>query len=70
MREELMKFLLAYRSTPQATIGQTPAKLVFGRELKTKIPELKCDRSIADEETGKGNSVRNRMLILVEKQNR
>jgi transposase InsO family protein len=50
MREELTKFLMAYRSTPQITTGQSPAKLLFGRELKTKLPELRCDRSILNEE--------------------
>ena len=33
-------FLLAYRMTPHSTTGCTPAKLLFGRELKTKLPEL------------------------------
>ena len=33
-----MKFLLAYRTTPQVSTGVTPAYLVFGRELKTSPP--------------------------------
>ena len=32
--------LLAYRTTPHMTTGATPAKLMFGRELRTKLPEL------------------------------
>ncbi|XP_068669993.1 uncharacterized protein [Montipora capricornis] len=40
-RGELNKFLLAYWSTPQVSTGVTPAFLMFGRELKTKFPELK-----------------------------
>ena len=39
-REELNKFLLAYRSTPHLTTGKSPAKLLFRRRLTTKLPEL------------------------------
>ena len=48
-REELQKFLLAYRSTPQTSTGVTPAYLMFGRELKTKLPELRCAGNLLDE---------------------
>ena len=50
-KEELHKFLIAYRSTPQVTTGQTPAYLMFGRELKTKLPELRREQSMLDEGT-------------------
>ena len=36
-KEELDKFLLAYRITPHRSTGTTPAILMFGKELKTKI---------------------------------
>ena len=49
--EELLKFLLAYRSTPQASTGATPASLMFGREIKTKLPELRPDKSVINEST-------------------
>jgi transposase InsO family protein len=49
MRKELSKFLIAYRSTPHITTGETPAKLLFGREIKTKLPELRSDKSVLDE---------------------
>ncbi|PFX17891.1 Uncharacterized protein K02A2.6 [Stylophora pistillata] len=48
-REELQKFLLAYRTTPQTSTGVTPAFLMFGRELKTKLPELRCAGNPLDE---------------------
>ena len=48
-REELQKFLLAYRTTPQTSIGVTPAFLMFGRELKAKLPELRCAGNLLDE---------------------
>ena len=47
--EELQTFLLAYRSTPQTSTGVTPAFLMFGRELKTKLPELRCAGNLLDE---------------------
>ena len=39
-RKELQKFLLGYRSTPYTTTGVSPAKLLFGREIRSKLPGL------------------------------
>ena len=39
-QEELQRFLLAYRSTPHATTGETPAKLLFGRHIRSKLPSF------------------------------
>ena len=41
---ELMKFMLAYRTTPQASMA--PTFLVFGRQLKTNLPNLRNNKSI------------------------
>ena len=49
-QDELQKFLLAYRSTPQANTGATPAFLMFGREIRTKLPELRRDKVVLNEE--------------------
>ena len=38
---ELGKFLTAYRTTPHSSTGVTPAKLLFNREIRSKIPELR-----------------------------
>jgi hypothetical protein len=48
-RKELCKFLLAYRSTPQISTGASPAKLMFGRELRTKLPELQTPKDLFHE---------------------
>ena len=40
-RIELVTWLAAYRSTPQATTDATPYFLMFGREMRSKLPELR-----------------------------
>ena len=49
-RREIYKFLTAYRSTPQSTTGASPSFLMFGREMKTKLPELIRDPEFLYEE--------------------
>jgi hypothetical protein len=39
-RTELNKYLLAYRSTPHTTTGKSPAELLYGRSLNTKLPDI------------------------------
>jgi transposase InsO family protein len=39
-RSELLIYLGAYRSTPHSTTGVAPAELLFGRKIRTKLPEL------------------------------
>ena len=36
----MRKFLTAYRTTPHSSTAVTPAKLLFNREIRSKIPEL------------------------------
>ena len=49
--DELDKFLVAYRTTPHSSTEATPAFLMFGRELKTKLPELRPNKSVLNEST-------------------
>lgn len=49
-RAELSKYLIAYKSTPEATTGTTPYFLVFGREMRSKRPELKRETNVTNEE--------------------
>ena len=40
-KKEVRKYLVAYRSTPHSTTGVSPAELLFGRKVRTKLPELR-----------------------------
>ena len=48
-RKELQKFLLGYRSTPHTTTGVSPAKLLFGREIRSKLPGVEELHSASNE---------------------
>ena len=39
-KQEMYCFLRNYRATPHATTGMTPAELLLGRELKTRVAEI------------------------------
>ena len=39
-QQELHKFLRIYRCTPHSTTRFTPYRLMFGREPRTKLPEI------------------------------
>ena len=39
-KKELKTYLVAYRSLPHPTTGVSPAELLFGRKIRTRLPEL------------------------------
>ena len=39
-KKELNTFLLNYRATPHAMTGVSPAKIMFGCDIRTKLPEF------------------------------
>ena len=49
-RQELQTFLPAYRSTPQITSGATPFYLMFGKEMRSKLADLRKEAPITNEE--------------------
>lgn len=46
-KEELETYLMMYRSVPHSVTGISPAELMFGRKIRTKIPQV-CDFHIDD----------------------
>ena len=40
MATRVKKYLLAYRSTPHTTTGISPAELLYGRKIRTKMAEF------------------------------
>ena len=52
-KDEVQNFLLQYRATPHPTTERSPAELLFGRKLKTKLPRI-----IRQEETREQRSIR------------
>jgi len=49
LKVEMRKFLSAYRTTPRSSTGVSPAKLLFNREIRSKIPELTKNEYIDSE---------------------
>ncbi len=39
-KQEMHKLLLAYRATPHSTTGIAPATVLFGRDIRTRLPTL------------------------------
>lgn len=39
-KQDLMTYLSMYYSTPHSTTGNTPSELMFGRNIRTKLPRL------------------------------
>jgi len=48
-RQELQIFLTAYRTTPQMTTRATPFYLMFGKEMRSKLPDLRREALITNE---------------------
>ena len=46
-QEKVDMFLMGYRSTPSTVTGMSPAKLLFGREMNTRLDCLKPKLSIS-----------------------
>ena len=42
-------YLATYRTTPNSVTGVCPAESLFGRRIRTKLPEL-CERAVNDKE--------------------
>ena len=54
LETRLSQFLFAYRTTPQASTGKSPAALMFGRSLRTRLDLL--FPNVAAEQVGKSQA--------------
>ena len=43
-KKEVRSYLIAYRLTHHTTTGVSAAELLFGRKIRTKLPEFREDR--------------------------
>ena len=43
-QQELLKYLLVDKSTPHTMTGVSPAELLYGRNIRTKMPEFEEDK--------------------------
>ena len=39
-KDELLTHFMMYRSTPHTVTGVNPSKMLYGRTIRTKLPEL------------------------------
>lgn len=49
-QQEILSYLAAYRATPHPSTGRSPAELLFGRKIRTKLPQLLGNNDMADQE--------------------
>ena len=63
--KKLAKFLLAYQNTPHQTTNETPSMLFMGRELKTRLHNIKPDIIAKQEEMCNRRNFHNVMFISI-----
>ena len=53
-KQEIQQYIFSYRTTPHSVTGVTPAELMFGRKLRTKLPQVDTsmfgDENIRDQD--------------------
>lgn len=69
-RLDLDDYLIMYRSTPHSVTGMSPAEMLFGRKIRTCVPEINTyrreDSEIRDrdsEKKGKGKRYSDGVLL-------
>ena len=64
-KQEVRKYLMAYRTKPHTVTGVSPAELLFKRKLRTKIPEVTSYE--AEENVVLDGEIRDRDMIMKHK---
>ena len=65
-KDEVRKYLVAYRSTPHTTTGVSLAELLFGRKMRTKLPELR-EEMIASEVRDRDSGMKAKAKVYADK---
>jgi hypothetical protein len=65
-KEEMPRFLLNYRTSPHSSTGKAPATLLFGRSLRTRLPQLQKEKKV-EEVRNKDLKSKSRMKKFVTK---
>lgn len=64
-KKELNVYLAAYRALPHPTTGVSPAELLFGRKIRTKLPEL-SDVHVEQEVRDRDNEQKSKSKIYAD----
>ena len=60
-KEEIYTFLLQYRATPHTTTELSPAELLFGRKIQTKLPQLHSREETVQQKQARNTHDRKRL---------
>ena len=63
-KQEIRKYLMAYRTKPHSVTGVSPAELLFKRKLRTKIPEVNFEE---EENVVVEGEIRDKEMIMKHK---
>ena len=66
--KELDKFLLSYRTTPHCVTGYPPATVMFGRNVRNKLPSFEEDNGSFPDLDSKDKVMKERIKNYADKQ--
>ena len=61
-KQELQRFLLAYRATPHTTTKVAPSELLFNRTIRGHLPELRSNKVVNKHDYAKTNIEKSRVI--------
>nr|CAI5825988.1 unnamed protein product [Callosobruchus analis] len=59
-QKEIQKFILMYNVTIHGTTGKSPSQLLFGRNIRDKIPSIDDLENTGIDEEARDNDMRNK----------